>query len=299
MKKLLAIAMSCVAVYSVHATVQQQDIDLLFSALQGSQRDSGFLDVNSILIKYKSNPDDMKSILSARATVNGVANSTPLHIAVQGGNVGLCGIIFQKASVVGTAAYKTFAPSLVNAVDGNNKTSMDYALQQSDASVRTALVNILKPQAQLGSSQMTTTSGGSSASSGSSGASSSGQNSLSSDITALFNAIANGNSSAARTTILKYKNDKTNLQSLLSARTSLSLMVGGATTTVNNLTPLHLAAYKSDIATIGQILSKASSVNSSFGRTLANMVDSISKKPVDYATDETVSGVLAGLTDTQ
>lgn len=302
---LLAIFSVCAAVHSTQAAVQPGDISDLFNALQASQGDSGFGTINSILIRYKSSKDDMKQILRARATFNGVANTTPLHAVVRGNNIGLTAIMFQKASIL-AGEYQAFAREMANALDGNNLKPMDYAVQLNNQSI----INVLKTFTDSGTSSSTgasssgastssgssySTSGassGTSTSSSSSAATSSARN-LQTDTVNLFNALSGGNFSQVRSIILAYKNSAANMKSLL----EVVQTVNG----VDMTTPLHVAAQRNDISSAGFIISKSSIVNPispNFGSTLANKIDGAGKKPIDYVVDQssTLYNFLKGLT---
>ena len=300
---LLAIFSACIAVQSTQATVQTSDISDLFNALQASQGDSGFSTINSILIRYKSSKDDMKQILRARATFNGVANTTPLHAVVRGNNIGLTAIMFQKASIL-AGEYQAFAREMANALDGNNLKPMDYAVQLNNQSI----INVLKTFTDSGTSTGASSSGastssgssystsasssGTSTSSSSSAATSSARN-LQTDTVNLFNALSGGNFSQVRSIILAYKNSAANMKSLL----EVVQTVNG----VDMTTPLHVAAQRNDISSAGFIISKSSIVNPispNFGSTLANKIDGAGKKPIDYVVDQssTLYNFLKGLT---
>lgn len=295
----------CIAMQSTQAVVQPNDITNLFEAFRTSQGDSGFGTINSILIRYKSSKDDMKEVLRSRATFNGVANTTLLHAAVRGNNIGLTAIMFQKASIL-AGEYQAFAREMANALDGNNLKPMDYAVQLNNQSI----INVLRTFTDSGTSSSTgTSSSGASTSSGSSystsgsssgtsaGSSSSGATSstanLQTDIVNLFNAISNSNFSQVRSIIIAYKNSAANMKSLLEA-----------TKTVNGIdmtTSLHVAAQKNDISSAGFIISKSSIVNPispNFGATLANKIDGAGKKPIDYVADQSSAlyNFLRGLT---
>lgn len=104
------------------------DNDTIFSLIGSSTEDSHFYEVNNLLIPYKQKPCEMRQILSGRKTINGVQNTTPLHLAVQGDNIGIAAIIFQKASFVnpnGNVSYE-FSRSLANAYDANGLKPIDY-----------------------------------------------------------------------------------------------------------------------------------------------------------------------------
>ncbi len=101
------------------------DIDTLFAMIGGSFQDSQFGPVNDLLIPYKKNLCDLRLLISSRRTINGVANTTPLHLAVQGDNLGISAIIFQKISVLGPD-FQDFSRSLANAYDGNGLRPIDY-----------------------------------------------------------------------------------------------------------------------------------------------------------------------------
>lgn len=100
--------------------------DSIFAAVQASTNDSGYSDVNNLLIAYKSKPAGMAIILSARRTISTITNTTLLHIAVQGNNLGITAMLFQKASFVGSEFNQYFYKLMGNAVDGMNKKAIDY-----------------------------------------------------------------------------------------------------------------------------------------------------------------------------
>lgn len=107
-------------------TAFEIDTDNIFAAVQASTNDSGYGDVNSLLTAYKSKPAGMAIILSARRTISTITNTTLLHIAVQGNNLGITAMLFQKASFVGSEFNQYFYKLMGNAVDGANKKAIDY-----------------------------------------------------------------------------------------------------------------------------------------------------------------------------
>lgn len=100
------------------------DIAALFAVLEANTDDS-YAQANAIMIPYKKNPQQMKLLLSAVQTVNGVANTTPLHVTAQKDNLAVAALIYQKASVLG-AEYQTFSRAMANAKDANGFKPIDY-----------------------------------------------------------------------------------------------------------------------------------------------------------------------------
>ncbi len=110
----------------VSAAALCPDVDTLFEVIKNSVDDSLYSSANQIMIPYKTKPCEMGLLLSARKIIGGVANTTPLHLAVKGNNYGITAIIFGKASFVGNDAYLPFARALANALDGNGKKAIQY-----------------------------------------------------------------------------------------------------------------------------------------------------------------------------
>lgn len=101
------------------------DIDTLFTLVKNSTNDSGFVAVNRFLIPFKKYPCQMRVLLSAVRTIDGVANTTPLHVAVQGNNLAIAAIFYQKASVLGPD-YDAFSHQMADAIDQDDKKPIDY-----------------------------------------------------------------------------------------------------------------------------------------------------------------------------
>lgn len=103
-------------------------INTLFNLVDASQDDSNFGAVNDLLIPYKRDRCAMRLLLNARKTINNVQNTTPMHVAVQGNNIGITAIFFQKISAVSTSNsdYTDLSRSMANARDGDNMKPIDY-----------------------------------------------------------------------------------------------------------------------------------------------------------------------------
>lgn len=125
MNNLLLVSVFSLVVSSSTWAALQEDIDTLFNLIQTSVDDSNFYDVNQLLIRYKRVPADMKSLLTAKKEINGIADTTPLHLAAQNGNYTITAIIFNKASVVPN--YPVFSRELGNALDGDGYKAIHYA----------------------------------------------------------------------------------------------------------------------------------------------------------------------------
>lgn len=127
MKKTLFLYATLVVI-STHVRADlASDTDLLFSTIASSIDDSKYAETNSILIPYKKFPPQMRTLLSSVKVVDGVANSTPLHVAASASrdNYGISALIFQKASVVPN--YQAFARELANACDALGRKPIDVA----------------------------------------------------------------------------------------------------------------------------------------------------------------------------
>lgn len=143
MKKNFLIFLTIFSFFSFETLADlNSDINDLFAQIQSSFQDSNYAAVNAILIPYKKSPDQMKLILSATKTINSITNTTPLHVAVQGDNLGITALIFQKASYVGKDQYPVFSRQLANALDGNNKKPINYT---NDPDIISFLSNFTDP----------------------------------------------------------------------------------------------------------------------------------------------------------
>lgn len=125
MKKLLVLSMLVLSFATASFATLQDDINTLFNLIETSVNDSNYYDVNQLLIQYKKNPANMKLLLTATKVVNGIGNTTPLHVAARNGNYGITAVIFNKASVV--PGYQTFSHELANALDNDSKKAIHYA----------------------------------------------------------------------------------------------------------------------------------------------------------------------------
>lgn len=125
MKKIL-LMLSTVMAMGLHADLAS-DTALLFSTIEASVQDSLYAQANNIMIPYKKFPEQMRLLLSATKVVDGVASTTPLHVAASASrdNYGITGVIFQKASVVPN--YQAFARQLANACDALGRKPKDVA----------------------------------------------------------------------------------------------------------------------------------------------------------------------------
>ncbi len=294
---LLTVFVSTIGIQSVQADLQS-DITSFFTMLSASKDDSGYGEINQLMIPYKRNKSDLKQLLGAKKTINGIANTTPLHLAVQGNNYGISGVMFQKASSL-EADYSAFALGMINAVDAKGKRPVDYSKNTKITDMLNSLATSLSSSSSSSSSSSPSSSGTSSSSnspsssSTSSSSASSSQTSLSvsdEDITNFFNFIKVKNSTSAKAITKKYKNISSSLEKLFSAERTMD--------GVNKTTPLHYAAKYNDYLTAIDMLVKASNVNSAFGSTLAKKVDGAGKRPIDYtATDLPMRKALAPLSN--
>ncbi len=125
MKKLLFLSMLILGISTTLRAGLPEDIDTLFNLIQTSVDDSNYYEVNQLLIPYKKVPSNMKLLLTATKVVDGIADTTPLHVAARNGNYGITAVIFNKASVVPN--YPVFSHELGNALDASGKKAIHYA----------------------------------------------------------------------------------------------------------------------------------------------------------------------------
>ncbi len=127
MKKTLFLFALLMAVSTYVRADLESDINLLFSTIGSSVEDSLYYKTNLIMIPYKRFPDQMRTLLSSVKAVDGVANTTPLHVAASASrdNYVISAIIFQKATMVPN--YPGFASDLANACDALGRKPIDVA----------------------------------------------------------------------------------------------------------------------------------------------------------------------------
>ncbi len=125
-KKLFLFAVLMVIGSYVRADLAS-DIALLFTTIESSVENSKYHEANQIMRRWKIFPDQLRIMLSSVKVVDGVANTTPLHVAASASrdNHGISVLIFQKASVMPN--YQAFASELANACDALGRKPIDVA----------------------------------------------------------------------------------------------------------------------------------------------------------------------------